>query len=73
MSTQYLLTIVSDVSNDLIKYINKLKKQDSECTKWSSEDISKLIELLRSLKGNAETRRSEIIREKGNDPEDYPF
>ena len=57
MSTPYLLTLMGDRIEEIIKMVQQLKKQDPKYNKWNGYDADMTVMRLKWLKSVAENRK----------------
>lgn len=69
MSTQYLLTMITDRCKELIKLTKRLEKQDAEWTSTIPQMIQEIKMTVPKYKDVIENRRNEILRSNGGNPE----
>ena len=67
MSTQYLLTLLSDRIKDMKEMVTKLKEQDREYTAWGDKTLEALKANLVWLKDKVDTRRDSLLKACGID------
>lgn len=68
MSTEYLLTLLSDRLKEVENLIKKLKEQDNGQIDWKSPSLDAFGDNLIWLEGKVEKRRFEIAHQDNNQP-----
>lgn len=73
MSTQYLLTRIADTSKDLQKLVKKLQSREDSNISFQPGELDSIQEQLKSLSSKVEAQRTEVLKSKGKDPQQYDF